>query len=365
MKSAESDFSQEKLKDIMYTFYSVEEIMAAKAKVYDLLGKPFDKRKNPNKKCKELEDLIEAFLVCKDKFNRVKYFADSYRKLPPVSLEFIAPLIANLANEITKINEVLPKILDVKTEVSNSADTIREMRIDLNRLVTNSHRVKSMSTSPSTSAQNCANIEKTLKSIRQEAIHELSALSVHDASNKEKNETKSEVSSNTQAMNMEGSPSARNMSSNRMLSVHHSQLLQPPQLFSDPAPSRGSEPGKSISQGASPPVKDSTYADITKSIPQNDRQNPHGSPRGFNSQPSSSSSTYQRNNENKEINNNKRKDEKMDRNKKRLGTRSPVTGDRALPEEKFKAADRQLDLFVGNVSKDVKILEITNYIYTK
>ena len=32
MKSAESDFSQEKLKDIMYTFYSVEEISAAKLK---------------------------------------------------------------------------------------------------------------------------------------------------------------------------------------------------------------------------------------------------------------------------------------------------------------------------------------------
>ena len=81
MKSAESDFSQEKLKDIMYTFYSVEEIMAAKEKVYGLLSKPFEKRKNPNKKCKELEDLIEAFLVCKDKFNRVKYFADSYKKI--------------------------------------------------------------------------------------------------------------------------------------------------------------------------------------------------------------------------------------------------------------------------------------------
>ena len=52
----------------------------------------------------------------------------------------------------------------------------------------------------------------------------------------------------------------------------------------------------------------------------------------------------------------------MNRNKKRLGTRSPVTGDRTLPEEKFKAAVRQLDLYVGNVAKDVKIIEISNYI---
>ena len=52
----------------------------------------------------------------------------------------------------------------------------------------------------------------------------------------------------------------------------------------------------------------------------------------------------------------------MNRNKKRFGTRSPVTGDRTLPEEKFKAAVRQLDLYVGNVAKDVKIIEIKNYI---
>ena len=52
MKSAESDFSQEKFKDIMYTFYSVEEITAAKVKVYDLLKKSFDKRNNPDKKDK-------------------------------------------------------------------------------------------------------------------------------------------------------------------------------------------------------------------------------------------------------------------------------------------------------------------------
>ena len=58
------------------------------------------------------------------------------------------------------------------------------MRIDLNRLVTNSHRVKSMSTSPSTSVHNVANIENTLKSIRQEAVQELSALNVHDTSTK-------------------------------------------------------------------------------------------------------------------------------------------------------------------------------------
>ena len=40
---------------------------------------------------------------------------------------------------------------------------------------------------------------------------------------------------------------------------------------------------------------------------------------------------------------------------KQYGIRSPVTGDRALTEEKFKAADRKFDLYISKVEKDVKI----------
>ena len=42
-----------------------------------------------------------------------------------------APILSNLADDITKINEMLPKILDIKTEVINTADTVRHMKIDI------------------------------------------------------------------------------------------------------------------------------------------------------------------------------------------------------------------------------------------
>ena len=46
-------------------------------------------------------------------------------------LEFIVSLLIKLTEEVNKINEILPKILDIKSEVTNTADTVRNMRVDL------------------------------------------------------------------------------------------------------------------------------------------------------------------------------------------------------------------------------------------
>ena len=46
-------------------------------------------------------------------------------------MAMFAPSLSNLVKEITKINEILPKILDIKTEVINTADTVRQMKVDI------------------------------------------------------------------------------------------------------------------------------------------------------------------------------------------------------------------------------------------
>ena len=67
---------------------------------------------------------------------KVKFLSDSYKGMPPVGMEFIAPLILNLSDEMTKINNVLPKILDIKTEVTNTADTVRQLKRDVAEIKT-------------------------------------------------------------------------------------------------------------------------------------------------------------------------------------------------------------------------------------
>ena len=51
--------------------------------------------------------------------------------MPPMGMSMFAPILSNLADEITKINEMLPKILDIKTVVINTVDTVRQMKIDI------------------------------------------------------------------------------------------------------------------------------------------------------------------------------------------------------------------------------------------
>ena len=52
-----------------------------------------------------------------------KYVLDNYRKLQPFGIEFFEPILANLQEEVSKLNLLLPKIVDIKSEVSNTGDT--------------------------------------------------------------------------------------------------------------------------------------------------------------------------------------------------------------------------------------------------
>ena len=50
--------------------------------------------------------------------------------MPPTGMVVLAPILSNLTEDITKINELL-KILDIKTKICNSADTVHQMKVDI------------------------------------------------------------------------------------------------------------------------------------------------------------------------------------------------------------------------------------------
>ena len=86
-----------------------------------------------------MTDFIDAFNELKEKKDReykYKFLCDAYNDMPPVGLEFIAPILVNLSEEVARINELLPKIMDMKTEVINTADSTRDLKIEMSRLKT-------------------------------------------------------------------------------------------------------------------------------------------------------------------------------------------------------------------------------------
>lgn len=131
LNSAKSDFTKETLKDISFAFYSHEEIKSAKTEVCNLLKKDVSWRRDPEKKRKDLCDVIDFLEELTSGRNNWKFLCNSYKGMPPLGIQMIAPLLINLTTEISKINECLPKFVDIKSEVLNTADTVRKMNIEL------------------------------------------------------------------------------------------------------------------------------------------------------------------------------------------------------------------------------------------
>lgn len=131
LNSARSDYSYDSLMEVIFSFYSHEDIKVAKELVADLLKKDIVWRRDPDKKKKDLQDLLEFHELLKASDMNINIVTNSHKKMPPIGMEMLAPVLTVLVEEISKINETLPKIIDIKSEVSNTADTVRAMKIDI------------------------------------------------------------------------------------------------------------------------------------------------------------------------------------------------------------------------------------------
>ena len=134
INSARSDYSYESLFDVAYAFYSHEEIKSAKETICVLLKKDLVWRRDPEKKKKDLRELLDYHEEFKNLNKHAKFVTTSHKKMTPVGLEMFAPILTNLAEDIMKLNDVTSKILDIKSEVCNTADTVRQMQLDVKDL---------------------------------------------------------------------------------------------------------------------------------------------------------------------------------------------------------------------------------------
>ena len=131
LNSAAADFSNDVLCDLAHCFCSHENIKNSKTTLANLLGRDISWRRDPEKKKKDLKDVMDFLKELTDSKAKCKFVCNSYKGMPPVGLDFIGPLISNLSEEVTKINDVLPKILDIKSEMRNTTDTVRQLRTDV------------------------------------------------------------------------------------------------------------------------------------------------------------------------------------------------------------------------------------------
>ena len=131
LKSAQDDFTSEGLLDVAHAFYSHEKIKMSKTTLANILHKDIIWRRDPDKKRKDLRDVIDFMKEVTESKSKYLFVADSHKGMPPVGMEFIAPLLSNLAEEMAKINNILPGIMDIKSEVTNTADTVRQLGRDV------------------------------------------------------------------------------------------------------------------------------------------------------------------------------------------------------------------------------------------
>ena len=167
LSSAKADHTNESLIEIAYAFYSHEEIKAAKVELTNILHKDLVWRRDPDKKRKDMKDVMDFYEEILSSKTKANFVCNSYKKMPPIGMELIAPILVNLSEEVARINELLPKILDIKTEVLNSTDTIRQLRVDVTDIKANfSNAVNGLAAASSDIAEHDLTILDSLHSFR-------------------------------------------------------------------------------------------------------------------------------------------------------------------------------------------------------
>lgn len=134
MNSSKDDVPAATALDMIISFYSHEEIKKAKELLCNLLKTDIVWRRDPDKKLKDARDVFEFYEKVSDARMKVEFVTASHKSMPPVGFEIFAPLLKGLADDVKMMNEILPKILDMKTEVYNTADTVRTMRAEMSTL---------------------------------------------------------------------------------------------------------------------------------------------------------------------------------------------------------------------------------------
>ena len=84
INSARKDYSKESLKDVAFAFYSHEDIKDAKETLCNLLKREIKWCRNPEKKKKDLTDLLDFHEELISRRHNFKFVSDDYKKCPPL-----------------------------------------------------------------------------------------------------------------------------------------------------------------------------------------------------------------------------------------------------------------------------------------
>ena len=134
ISSAINDYSNSVLKNLVFSFYSLEEIKEAKELLSNLIERDVVNRRDPERKRKKTDDLFTFFNEFFIKNHNDKFVTDSYKKLLPVGMEFIAPILINLSEEVSRLNGIVAEISDIKSEIVNTTDIVQSLKQDFKNL---------------------------------------------------------------------------------------------------------------------------------------------------------------------------------------------------------------------------------------
>ena len=329
LATASNDYAQNIVFDLIYSFYSIDQIIESKDLLAVLLKKEVVNRRTPDKKRKDLEDVIEYFNELKQSSRATKeiFVADSYKKLPPVGMEFIAPILANLSEEVSKLNNILPKISDIKTEVVNTADTVRSLKIDVNAIQKALPTISSSNIISKPPTRDNNNIMTFRNNNSNEDSHKSVFASRESV----------DVDSVKVTQHNSFSPQPPHVISNKIVNLQN-QIL--------------SNTGKNLDLNSTPRLKASAGGQITNSnntVTHSTNLN-HETREDF---PGSLEDDWSL----KRSRNSIRRDILRRRRSSNI-----VTGNKKSNSDDFKSAERFVDVFIGRVEKSVNSEIISNYI---
>ena len=130
LSTASKDLNNQTIYEIIKCFFSYDQIKNAKIKLGKVLNKDITTRRDPDKIGKELKDIFDYYEDWTDEVN-VMFVCDGYNKMPPNGMESIAVTLSNLGEEVVKINNEIPKFSDVRSEIVNISDMMRNLRIEV------------------------------------------------------------------------------------------------------------------------------------------------------------------------------------------------------------------------------------------
>ena len=141
LDSAWCDYGRDPLLDIAYTFYSEEDINDAKVVLLQALNVESTTRKNPGKKKRDLNDIIDVLTNYKlnsDSGERHVFVCKDYKEIPPSGYDTISPTLSLLTDEVNKIKEdysnlcnSMKEVLDVVTSVKHDENMFLNLKEDI------------------------------------------------------------------------------------------------------------------------------------------------------------------------------------------------------------------------------------------